>query len=103
MTSENYLFDLDSLADQVPYGEIQVSLKRHNGETTKLSLSTFNSVRFTDNVQAIEHLLMAIKNAADNGQSGSLTFTVMLKSGKIDSIIEQGYESKDYGHRKAAG
>lgn len=92
----SYLSDIDDTAEEVPYGEIQLTLKRHDGKTTKVSTNTYDHKRFDTNADAVAFLMQTLKNASDAGTSGSISFTLMLKNGKIGTVIQQGYQSKDY-------
>jgi hypothetical protein len=92
----SYLSDIDNVAGEIPFGEIQLTLKRHEGKTTKVSVNTYDHKRFADNVEAASYIMQTIKDFTDLGESGSISFTLMLKSGKIGTVIQQGYHSKDY-------
>lgn len=92
----DYLSEIDQITEQIPYGEVQITLKRHDSKTTKLSLATYDHKRFADNVEAATYLMQTVKNLTDSGQSGSISFTLMLKNGKIGEVIQQGYQSTDY-------
>lgn len=92
----SYLSDIDKLAEDVPFGEVQLTLKRHEGKTTKVTVSTYDHKRFSDNVSAAAYLMQSVKDLTDGGENGSISFTLMLKNGKISTIIQQGYQAKDY-------
>lgn len=92
----SYLTDIDDAAEKLPYGELQITLKRHENRTTKLSLSTYDHKRFENNADAAAFVLQTLKNATELGESGSISFTLMLKNGKIGTVIQQGYQAKDY-------
>lgn len=92
----SYLSDIDAAAEQVPFGEVQLTLKRHDNKTTKVSTSTYDHKRFDSNTDAAAYIMQMVKNATSAEASGSISFTLMLKNGRIGTVIQQGYQSKDY-------
>lgn len=92
----SHLTDIEDALAAVEFGEINLTLKRHAGKTTKLQINKYDHKRFKDNVEAVSHLLQTTKALTDAQITGSISFTLMLKNGKIEEVINQGYDSKDY-------
>lgn len=92
----NYLRDIEDASEKVPFGEVQFTLKRHEGKTTKVTLNSYDHKRFENNVDAAAFIMQTLKDTTDLGESGSISFTLMLKNGKITTVIQQGYQAKDY-------
>lgn len=93
---DDFIKDVDVLAGEIPFGDLEISLKRHNGKTTQLGVNSFEKQKFKSSSEAMTYLLTEVKKLADLGKDGSISFTLMLKDGKIISIIQQSYTSKDY-------
>lgn len=93
---DKYLKDIDTLNQSINYGEISLTLKRHAGKTTQIGVTTFDKRRFTENAAGVAHLITEIKKMTELGQTGSISFTLMVKSGKIDTVVQQGYQSREY-------
>lgn len=87
-----YLDDIGRLADLVPYGEINFSVKRHNGKTTSVISQTFESKKYNYTADAAAAILQMIKNAEVDGLSGEITFVVVLDKGKLKRVIQHGHE-----------
>lgn len=91
-----FLTDINDLAEQVEFGEMQLTLKRHNGKTTSLVVNQADKLKFQSNSEAVAFMLSELKNLTESGGTASSSFTVMVKDGKIQSVIQQGYTSKEY-------
>jgi hypothetical protein len=93
----DYANDIEQLLETVPFGELQVSIKRHGGKVVGLVVNTTKSEKYQgDNATAAAHVLQLLKEAAQAQMSGSLTFTVTFNNGFISRIVRQGYTQKSY-------
>lgn len=88
---------MDSLFEQlkehlesVPYGEVNV--KRHKGKSSVLDISSFESVKYDSNEQAMAQLLELVRQWQESGFTGEMTFTIACDKGKIKRVIRQGHK-----------
>ncbi len=95
---DSYASDIDQLLEGVPFGELQLSIKRHGGRVVGLVVNTTKSEKFQhgNNSLAAAHVLQTLKDAAEVQTSGALTFTVTFNQGEITRIVRQGYTQKSY-------
>ena len=92
----NYHLDIDQLLQDVPFGELQLSIKRHGGRVVGLVVNTTRSEKYDSNSQAAGAVLQMLKDASDEQVSGALTFTVTFNQGNISRVVKQGYTQKNY-------
>jgi hypothetical protein len=92
-----YTQDIEQLLEGVPFGELQLSIKRHGGKVVGLVVNTTKSEKYAgNNSLAAAHVLQTLKDAAEVQMNGALTFTVTFNQGQITRIVRQGYTQKNY-------
>lgn len=92
----NPIDDINEKLDNVPFGEIQLTIKKHHNRVSTVDFHQYESEKFPSNQEAVSHLLQLLKEMQDATQSGSLTFTVVFDKGDITRIVRQGYQRSNY-------
>ena len=97
MTDEQQLLE-DVLAEvkRKPFGEVQFSVKIHQGQVANMVSTSFRVERYKDNAEAVAEVLSMIKNMIDREQSGDITFTVSLSKGQVKEVTSQFTNKKQY-------
>ena len=91
-----YIDDINALIENVDYGDVQVTVKRHTKNTHQVIVHSFESFKPKDNAEAAAVIMQVIKEAANKDFSGSLSFTVVLNKGKVSRLIKQDNAQIDY-------
>jgi len=81
-----YIKDIQQYIDNLPYGKVGVEVERVNRQTTKITTHGRETLRYTDNSEAVKDLLIIIKNLINVGYTGKTTLDIEYKSGKIKIV-----------------
>lgn len=79
-----------------PFGEVQFSVKVHQGQVANMVSTFFRVERYKDNAEAVAEVLSMIKNMIEREQSGDITFTVSLSKGQVKEVTSQFTSKKNY-------
>lgn len=79
-----------------PFGEVQFSVKVHQGQVANMVSTFFRVEHYEDNAKAVAEVLSMIKNMIAREQSGDITFTVHLNKGNVREITTQFTSKKQY-------
>jgi hypothetical protein len=92
----NYLDDISKLIEEVDFGDVMVTVKRHTKKTHQVIVHAYESHKPKDNANAAAIIMQVIKDASDENFSGSLSFTVVMNRGKTTRLIKQDNMQIDY-------
>ncbi len=92
----NYLNDLSEIIENVEYGDVMVTVKRHTKKTHQIIVHAYESHKPKDNANAAAIIMQVIKEATEANYSGSLSFTVVLNKGKVSRLIKQDNMQIEY-------
>jgi hypothetical protein len=92
----NYLEDLSKIIEDVEYGDVMVTVKRHTKKTHQIIIHAFESHKPSDNANAAAIIMQVIKEATNANYTGSLSFTVVLNKGKVTRLIKQDNMQIEY-------
>jgi hypothetical protein len=91
MKLPQYIQDIRSNVDAVPYGESTFKVKRHKNKVYELDVILEETLAYHgDNQRALQDILTMIATLADNKANTVLNFSIALKEGMIQTI---GYVS----------
>lgn len=93
---EKLLDDILVEIKKKPFGEVQFSVKVHQGRVANMVSTFFRVERYKENSEAVAEVLSMIKNVIEREQSGDITFTVSLSKGKIKEVSSQFTSKKQY-------
>ena len=80
---QKYLADIESYADGVPYGDVQVKITRVNRRVTKTQLTATETLRYRDNQEALDDINVFLQGLVDVGHTGEVQFQVVIENGQI--------------------
>ena len=92
----NYIDDIQALIENVDFGDVMVTVKRHTKKTHQVIVHAYESHKPVDNAQAAAMIMQIIKEAYEKQFSGSISFTVTFKAGKVSRLIKQDNTQVDY-------
>lgn len=97
-TKEDDILLADILTEikKKPFGEIQFSVKVHQGRAANMISTFFRVERYKDNSEAVAEVLSMIKNMTEREQSGDITFTITFNKGNIKEVSSQFTSKKQY-------
>jgi hypothetical protein len=97
---QTWLADIESRADSIPYGQLEVIVTRINRHTTKVTTVQNETLRYNDNSQAAKDIIDFLSGLVDAGHTGKVQFEVSLKEGQINLLGITNTEEKQYGQQK---
>lgn len=91
--THKYIKDLYQLVESVPYGEINVTIRRIDRKTAQLSTVSEETLRYVDNQEALNDLGNMVTRLIEAGFSGEAHIKLEMKNGNIQIIGI--YDKKD--------
>lgn len=78
-----YIRDIHSYSEAVPYGDISLTIKRVNRKTVAIISEGTETLRYTNNEEAIQDILTILKDLAASGYTGKAELQLEYKEGQI--------------------
>jgi hypothetical protein len=75
--------DLRAHIETVPYGDINVQVKRVNHKTVEITTVAQETLRYVDNQEALRDMARLIENLATASFTGELELKVKMVNGEI--------------------
>jgi len=82
----NYIKDLHRIIESVPYGEINLSIKRVDRKTVQLSTVSEETLRYVNYQEAVDDLTQMLKKLIEASFSGEAHIKLVMKQGNIQLI-----------------
>lgn len=92
-----WIVDLDNVAKNMPFGEVDVKVTRHRSTTAKVIYRKESKIEPKSNEQAFSDLETLINSMITALFTGKLQFDVDFKEGTIKLITIKNKETKTYG------
>lgn len=94
--------DLEKLFAVVPYGELNFSVKRHNGKTIHMDGMIGRTFKFKDQDSlALATMIQLVKTAMQAKMTGQIAFAVNLKDGSITLVRNTDHKEINYPLQKS--
>lgn len=84
--THKYIKDLYQLVESVPYGEINVTIKRVDRKTAQLSTESEETLRYVNNQEALNDLGNMVTRLIEASFSGEAHIKLEMKDGQIKII-----------------
>lgn len=78
--------DLSKYIDSVPYGEIDVKIRRIDRKTTEITTVAEETLRYVNNEEALHDLDRLMSNLIESKFTGSAHVKLQMKDGQIQII-----------------
>lgn len=78
-----WIRDLHSYIESVPYGEVDIQIKRVDHKTVTISTVAEETLRYVDNSEAIRDLDRMVLELINTGFSGQAHVKLEMKDGQI--------------------
>lgn len=79
----SWIADLQSYIDRIPYGDINLQVKRVDRKTVEVTTYGKETLQYNNNEQALDDIALILNRLADNGFDGRATLELQYKKGKI--------------------
>lgn len=86
MSKPTYIQDLYQLIEAVPYGTIDIQIKRIDRKTAQLTTQSEETLRYVDNQEAMKDLIGMINQLVGASFSGQAHIKLDMKDGNIKII-----------------
>jgi hypothetical protein len=83
---EPYIKDLYQLIESIPYGDVQLTIKRVDRKTAQITTVSNETLRYVNNQEAIGDLNDMLNRLVDAGFSGEAHIKLEMKNGNIQII-----------------
>ncbi len=84
--TQKYIKDLYQLVESVPYGEVNVIIRRVDRKTAQLSTVSEETLRYVDNQEALNDLGQMITKLIEASFTGEAHIKLEMKDGQIKII-----------------
>lgn len=91
--TQKYIKDLYQLVESVPYGEVNIVIRRVDKHTAQLSTTSEETLRYVSNQEALNDLADMITKLIEASFSGEAHIKLEMKDGQIKIIGI--YDKKD--------
>lgn len=81
-----YIQDLYQLIESVPYGAIDVQIRRVDRKTAQITTTSEETLRYIDNQEALKDLIQMVARLTDASFSGQAHIKLDMKDGNIKFI-----------------
>lgn len=82
----NYLQDLESYIESIPFGGVNLRIERVNRKTVKIITTGEETIRYVDNTEAVKDLGDMINKLIATGYTGEAHVKLTMKDGQITLI-----------------
>jgi Na+-translocating ferredoxin:NAD+ oxidoreductase RnfG subunit len=96
MAKQKWVSDIESYIDGIPYGDVSVSVKRVNRKTVQVTAVGNETLRYTDNNEAVRDVIGLLANLLDEGYQGRVQFTVDIRPGQINQVAIKNIKETKY-------
>jgi hypothetical protein len=97
---QTWLRDLQSLVDNVPFGEVTPTIIRHRNQVTQVKVGSLETIRYEDNEKALADIQQLFNNLFEAQYDGELIFRVIMEKGVISRIAYYNQRSTNYSEIK---
>lgn len=84
--ANQYIKDLHSYIEQIPFGDVEINIKRAKKATVEVTTIAEETVKYHDSKQAEEDLNILLTNLIQSGFSGDAHIKLAMKDGQIQII-----------------
>lgn len=84
--SPKYIQDLYKYIESIPFGELDIRIKRIDRKTVQLSTLSEETLRYVDNTEAIKDLVGMVQRLVEAGFSGEAHIKLDMNDGNIKLI-----------------
>jgi hypothetical protein len=84
--NQQYIKDIYNLIESVPYGDINLSIKRVDRKTAQLSSVSEETLRYVNNQEALTDLHTMLKRLIEASFTGEAHIKLEMKDGQIRII-----------------
>lgn len=91
-----YIQDIRQYLDRIPYGDVQITVKRRNNKTVQVHTNSVETTRHKDNQSAFDEIDQLLKALEAAEYDGNITFTLNLKQGQIKEIGHYNVKQTNY-------
>lgn len=75
--------DLAAYIDSIPFGDVEIKVKRVDRKTTEISTVALETLRYVNNQEALRDLDSLLTNLINTGHSGEAHVKLEMKDGQI--------------------
>jgi hypothetical protein len=96
MNIPHYIRDIQSFTNEIPYGELQVNIKRVNKKTVSVTTQSKETLRYTSTEEAFNDLSDILSTLVETGYTGKATVQLDYKDGEVRFIGIHNEKEKKY-------
>jgi hypothetical protein len=86
MPQPKYIQDLYKIIETVPYGTVDIQIKRVDRKTARITTSSEETLRYVNNQEAMKDLIIMINQLVGASFSGQAHIKLDMKDGNIKLI-----------------
>lgn len=100
MSVPKYIRDIHSYAENVPYGEVTIKIRRVNKKTVSVTSSGLETLRYQDNEEAFTDISNILSGLVEAGYTGKATLQLEYKEGLVCLIGIHDEKETKYGNKQ---
>ena len=96
MSIPNWLRDIESYTDGIPYGKVDFSVDRVNRKVVTITTVGSETLRYQDNNECVKDILSFLTSLIDTEHTGIVDFSVDMKNGTINLLTIKNTKKTQY-------
>ena len=84
--ANNYIRDIHSYVENIPFGDVDIQVKRVNRKTVLVTTVAEETLRYVNNTEAQQDIMNLIQKLIDASFSGEAHIKLLMKDGQIQLV-----------------